>query len=357
VKTWSCAKTPLWPVRYKPMPDELLSSWIVRLAHGHGMRAKSFCNLALGAKTRVMTVDVDRFSPEWLLASLAFHTGTRLEVVRQTTLRAYEGMLYPQFHTAGCLPWVISVKLPRNARLGPGLQFCPYCLRDDPVPYFRLHWRVALLTFCERHHCLLLDRCPNCGACLFIQRVDTDLRRTESDGICHCHNCDCDLRHADATRIDDRGSGLLPQLQRLTHNLQVSCMPYLPNLMERLHAMAVTLLSGKVKPRLCDCLACRFGYPELEIELARKPALELQPVLTRHAVLLWSLWLLQHDSEAHSIPPKPIAPLHHQFIKDILKQYRCEAGLPTRRDSPVGASAEMRALSLQVRDGRVVELH
>ncbi|WP_240435095.1 MULTISPECIES: TniQ family protein [Ralstonia solanacearum species complex] len=322
------------------MPDELLSSWIVRLAHGHGMRVKSFCTVALGTKTRVMTVDVDRFSPEWLLASLAFHTGTHLEVVRQTTLRAYEGMLYPQFHTAGCLPWVISVKLPRNARLGPGLQFCPYCLREDPVPYFRLHWRVALQTFCERHHCLLLDRCPNCGACLFIQRVDADLRRTESDGLCHCHNCDYDLRHADAPLVDDRGSGLLPQLQRLTHDLPVSRMPDLPDLLERLHAMAVTLLSCKVKPRLCDCLACRFGYPELEIELARKPALELQPVLTRHAALLWSLWLLQHDPEAHGLPVKPIAPLRHGIIKDILMQCQLETRFQMCRNLTVEPSKD-----------------
>lgn len=355
MKTWSCAKTPLWPIRYKPIPGELLSSWMVRLAHGHGMRVKSFCNLALGAETRVMTVDVDRFSPDWLLASLASHTGTRLDAVRQTTLRAYEGVLYPQFHVAGCLPWVISVKLPRNARLGPGLQFCPYCLRDDPVPYFRLHWRVALQTFCERHRCLLLDRCPNCGACLFIQRVDASLRHTESDGICHCHNCDYDLRLAEAPLVDDRGTGLLPELQRLMDYLSTSQAMGLPDLIERLHAMAVTVLSCKVKPRLCDCLACRFGYPELEIELARKPALELQPVLTRHAALLWSLWLLQHDTEARAMPLKPIAPLHHQFIKGILAQYRREAGFP-RHGSPVEAPVARNG-SPQVRDGRVVELH
>ncbi|WP_247308961.1 TniQ family protein [Ralstonia pseudosolanacearum] len=356
MKTWSCAKTPLWPIRYKPIPGELLSSWIVRLAHGHGMRVTSFCNHALGARARVMAVDVDRFSPEWLLASLASHTATRLEAVRQTTLRAYEGALYRQFHAAGYLPWVISIKLPRNARLGPGLQFCPYCLRDDPVPHFRLRWRVALQTFCERHRCFLLDRCPSCGACLFIHRVDVNLRRTEKDGICHCYNCDYDLRLAQAKLVDDRGSGLLPQLQRLVQELPVSCTPDLPDLLGRLHAMAVTLLSRKAKPRLCDCLAYRFGCPELEIELAKKPALELQSVLTRHASLLWSLWLLEHDTEARTMPPKPLAPLHHRFIKDILVQYRRDAGFEVRRDSSVEPSQAWRG-STQVRDGRVVQLH
>lgn len=353
---WSCAKGPLWPVRYKPLPGELLSSWIVRLAHGHGMRVGSFCNLALGAESRVMKVDVDRFSPEWLLASLALHTGTRLEVVRRTTLRIYEGMLYPEFHVAGCLPWVISVKLSKNARLGPGLQFCPYCLRGDPVPYFRLRWRIALQTFCEQHRCLLLDRCPNCGACLFIQRVDTNLCRVANDGTCYCHNCDYDLRHAESTAIDDRRSGLLPELQRLTNDLSDVSAPGLRDLLERLHAMVVTALSSKVKPPLCNCLACRFGYSDLEIERAKKPELELQSVLTRHAVLLWSLWLLQHDLEAHALPVKPIAPLHHQFIKDILMQYRLQAGFRIRRDSPTDFSTA-RGSSPPIRDGRMVQLH
>jgi hypothetical protein len=107
----------------------------------------------------------------------------------------------------------------------------------------------------------------------------------------------------------------------------------------------------KATPRLCNCLACRFGFSDLEIEQARKPALELQSVLTRHAVLLWSLWLLRHDPEAHERLVKPIAPLHHPFIKDILAQYGREATVQARRDSLVRGS------SSQIRDGRVAQLH
>lgn len=356
MKTWSCAKTPLWPVRYKPIPGELLSSWIVRLAHGHGMSVMPFCNVALGPATRVLTVDIDRHGPESLLTSLALHTGTPLEVVRRATLRVYEQILYPQFHVGGSLPWVISINLPRGTRFGPGLQFCPYCLRGDPIPHFRLRWRVALQTFCERHQCVLLDRCPRCRACLFIQRVDASLCHVETDGICHCPNCDYDLRLAEAPVVDDRGSGLLPRLQQLMRDLSVVNAVGRRELLERLHAMAVTVLSCKVTPRLCNCLACRFGFSDLEIERARKPALELQSVLTRHAVLLWSLWLLQHDPDAHERLVKPIAPLHHPFIKDILAQYRGEATVQTRRDS-LAEFSMVRGSSSRIRDGRVAQLH
>ncbi|WP_260393024.1 hypothetical protein [Ralstonia sp. SET104] len=94
----------------------------------------------------------------------------------------------------------------------------------------------------------------------------------------------------------------------------------------------------------------------MEIQQARKPALELQSVLTRHAVLLWSLWLLQHDPEAHERPVKPIAPLHHPFIKDIFAQYRREATVQARPDSPVELSM-VRSSSSPIRDGRVLQLH
>ncbi|CAJ0713505.1 MULTISPECIES: TniQ family protein [Ralstonia] len=356
MKTWSCAKTQLWPIRYKPIPGELLSSWIVRLAHGHGMGVMPFCNVALGPMALQLTMDIDRRSRESLLKALALHTGTHPDAVHQATLRVYEGVLYRQFHVGGFLPWVIAINLPRSVRLGPGLQFCPYCLRSDPVPYFRLSWRVALQTFCERHQCLLLDRCPGCGACLFVQRVDSNWCHAEIDGICHCHNCDFDLRLAEAPAVDDRGSGLLALLQQLTRELSVVNAIGLPGLLERLHAMAVTLLSGKAKPRLCNSLACRFGYADLEIQQARMPAFELQSVVTRHAVLLWSLWLLQRDPDAYERPVKPVAPLHHRFIKEILTQPRIDAGGQTGCDS-FGDLSIAGESSAQIRDGRVVQLH
>lgn len=40
----------LWPIRYKPYRDELLTSWLIRLAWGHGLKVQTFCNLVFGAK-------------------------------------------------------------------------------------------------------------------------------------------------------------------------------------------------------------------------------------------------------------------------------------------------------------------
>jgi hypothetical protein len=38
-------RTGLWPFRSAPFADELLTSWIARLAHGHGLRPTSFLSI------------------------------------------------------------------------------------------------------------------------------------------------------------------------------------------------------------------------------------------------------------------------------------------------------------------------
>lgn len=39
---------------------------------------------------------------------------------------------------------------------------CVECLRGDPVPYFRTHWRLGCFVDCDVHGCKLVDCCPYC---------------------------------------------------------------------------------------------------------------------------------------------------------------------------------------------------
>lgn len=106
--------SPLWPIRYKPLPDELLSSWLVRLAHGHGLKVQTFCNLIFGNRLQVWNRDVDRLGPDWLVNELSARTGTPLVIAYGTTLRAYEGLLYPQFKPSGVLQWILTHEKPKS---------------------------------------------------------------------------------------------------------------------------------------------------------------------------------------------------------------------------------------------------
>ncbi len=194
-------------------------------------------------------------------------------------------------------------------------------------------------------------------ACLFRGSIQTGAT-PEIDGICHCHNCDFDpSRLAEAPAVDDRGSGLLALLQQLTRELSVVNAIGLPGLLERLHAMAVTLLSGKAKPRLCNSLACRFGYADLEIQQARMPAFELQSVVTTACGA--SLVPLASSTRPRCVRAagqagRSATPSVHQRDPDAATN-RCgvvQTGCDSFGDLSIAGES-----SAQIRDGRVVQLH
>jgi len=209
---------PLWPIRYKPLPDELLSCWLVRLAHGHGLKVQTFCNLMFGNKRQVWNRDIDRLAPPWLIEELVRRTGTSPEIAWNTTLHAYEGILYSKFRFAGALQWILTLKMYHRTRQGFGLQFCPSCLAEDTVPYFRKRWRIALNTVCTRHGTMLLDRCSECGTGVAFHRLDmTRADAIEVTPLSYCHSCGFDLRNAVAEKpivYDREASQLLFELNR-----------------------------------------------------------------------------------------------------------------------------------------------
>ncbi|MDD5544884.1 MAG: TniQ family protein [Acidobacteriia bacterium] len=187
----------LWAFHAKPLPDELLSSWFVRLAHGHGLKVQTFAQVLFGANRQVWNRDIDRLGPEWLLTALSRHTGTPEEQAFRTCLRSYEGLLFETVRESYVQRWILPIKIYHRKRLGFGLQFCPECLAEDRVPYFRKRWRVAFNTYCPTHGILLHDRCPACGNPVAFHRRELG-KPDDADGgpVTQCFNCDFDLRGA-----------------------------------------------------------------------------------------------------------------------------------------------------------------
>ena len=185
----------LWPIRFKPLPDELLSSWLMRLSHGHGMKVQTFCNLIFGNRHQVWNRDIDRLAPTWLLDELIFRTGTPSNVAYGTTLKAFEGILYGSFKPAGTLQWIQTLKMYHRKRQGFGLQLCPYCIQEDEIPYFRKAWRITFNTICPTHRCMLIDRCPSCSLGIAFHRVETGLKKIDdlNWSLSSCHHCSYEI--------------------------------------------------------------------------------------------------------------------------------------------------------------------
>ncbi len=159
----------LLPVKFKPLPDELFSSWLVRLSRENATKLHTFSTLVF-PRRRAWNIDLDKSADDWHLARMIEHTGYGSDIIENTFLRSFAGKFYVSHNPFGITPWVMPVGVSRQKRKDYGLQMCPACLRSDQTPYFRREWRLSWVTVCAEHRLLLLDRCPGCSSPLMIHR-------------------------------------------------------------------------------------------------------------------------------------------------------------------------------------------
>ncbi len=159
-----------FPIHPKPRPDELLSSWIIRTALGHGQTPYVFGQTVWPGR-QLWNRDIDNFAPRAVVDLMAARTGTPRHQAEATTLAAHEGELVEHHFPWGRTKWVLRAGVFHRTRRGFGLQFCPGCLSEG-VAYFRREWRLAWSTCCPEHGTLLLDRCPDCLAPIVPHRAD-----------------------------------------------------------------------------------------------------------------------------------------------------------------------------------------
>lgn len=183
--------TQLWPVHPQPLPDELLSSWMIRLARSNGFKVHNFYAQFFGRERQIWNRDIDHHAPSWLIDGLVARTGTSRERVVQTTLRAFESFAFEHFNETGVTRWILPLGIFHRTRRAYGQQFCPQCMTEEAEPYLRRHWRLGLTVICTRHGVLLQDRCATCARPLAPHRSDITARGgfPEWTSMLRCSTC------------------------------------------------------------------------------------------------------------------------------------------------------------------------
>jgi len=182
------------PVHLKPQKDEILSSWLVRLAMAHGMKVHSFSSISFPQKA-IWNRDIDKSADNDLLKSLSLLTATSIEQVNETILASLEGFLYEKHNKFGPNPWLLPVGVYHRKRVQFGMQFCSLCLSEDKIPYFRRKWRLTFMVICEKHEIPLSDRCFNCQSPINFHRNELgDFHKLVATSLTICHICHADLR-------------------------------------------------------------------------------------------------------------------------------------------------------------------
>ena len=189
-------------IRIHPQPfeDESLSSWFCRMAVKNLCTPIAFLNLYLGDYKPVFQGDLD-WGREDFIRALSEKTGIEEQKVYSLSLRSYEGFLFEkQKKYNSSKPFINQANFRAGRNRGFAVRFCPYCLREQE--YFRKKWRLAFSTACIKHRVFLLDRCPECGEPLTIQKWKDNKENF------HCWKCGFDFKKAEAEKVPEESKGI-----------------------------------------------------------------------------------------------------------------------------------------------------
>jgi hypothetical protein len=285
----------LWPIHYKPLPDELLSCWLVRLAHGHGLKVQTFCNLICEGRFQIWNRDIDRLAPSWLLDEISYRTGASPAATLDTTLRAYAGLLFREVRWSGPLPWILALGMYHRKPHGHGLQYCPTCLAEDEIPYFRRSWRVAFHTVCSKHGTMLRDRCADCGEAVAPHRLDTTkLKDILMSPLSYCCVCRSDLRSASAVEpltYRREVSEFLLGACRLIEGRCVQNDEWGLGRFAVMHQLCRILIARNKHLRLREFVLEQVGVGDSPLPDGRFP-IEMLPIGLRHHLMQLAGWVL-----------------------------------------------------------------
>lgn len=148
-------ETELLPFRPESFPDELFTSWLSRLARANSTQYSNLLYVVTDSnyknknQIRYSQRDLDRTCPTKLIDILSKQTGLSKTTIENLTLKSYQQQL-PDLWLCGN----------RSKKIG-GLRFCPFCLKDNKILYYRKSWMLKFVTCCPIHKVLLHNRCPN----------------------------------------------------------------------------------------------------------------------------------------------------------------------------------------------------
>lgn len=149
------------PFAPRPIPDESLSSWLLRVAAANYI---TLAELLDGLESRYSEASrppsLDFNIPPIFLDSISAFCRVPVDRIRALDL----SQRLPHLKTAlllrfpGNLSWCPRAKWKRLA-----YAFCPLCLADQRVTYVRWEWSFACITRCSTHRIPLQTGCPACG--------------------------------------------------------------------------------------------------------------------------------------------------------------------------------------------------
>ena len=179
-------------IRFLPEPDELLSSWLLRLAWQNAEKMHTF-RTRFWHKTGTpwnrninIPIDVQFFQN---IANLA---QTNCKQLYPHTFLSLEGILFDKVKKTGKVDGILASRHYAYGNNQPhhSLQYCPECIQEQLVVHFKRTSMITFLVGCPKHRSIYRDTCCQCGQPVKIHLSDSGQKYLPRvNPVSFCHYC------------------------------------------------------------------------------------------------------------------------------------------------------------------------
>ena len=287
----------IWPICPRPYPDELLSSFLVRVAHANGASPWRFYSFHLSGPS-IWTRDIDRNAELSLLTEVSRLAQVDLSILHGMTMQSWEDAMTDGRRSGraqSIAPCINVVGSSRKMRKHFGMQYCAECLREEP--YFRKAWRLSFVTTCTRHQADLRDCCVTCGASIAFCASEISLL--------HCFKCgrsltlakrECRPGHQVRAALQSKLFNALLTGTAMIGGREVSAAQLVRGV---LILLRVLLVNRRSKAQCALSEMSLFKCPGSQIEKTRLGGRAIQCIVMASLLLAWPLRFAELASQLH----------------------------------------------------------
>lgn len=84
---------PPWPSFAKPLPDEIFTSWLLRMSRSHLVRCYTFCSSYFNG-TEFWDRDLDKFLPDGIKSTIPIKSIINIYEIESMLLSSYQGKVF-----------------------------------------------------------------------------------------------------------------------------------------------------------------------------------------------------------------------------------------------------------------------
>lgn len=277
-----------------PKEDELLSSWIYRLAEKNYTKSHSFTQFHFKG-FEIWNRDIDKLAGPEFYKKASFITTIPEESIANLSLKSYEGYLFEYCNAFGLQRWILPLKIFHRTRLRNGLQFCPGCLsKNRDEPYFRKSWRLSISICCTSCQTLLHDCCPFCQKpiCFFRNELGAKTNYA-STPINHCSHCKNNLCHSPKFPARIGAVSYQIKLNRFIADGHTKAQQYSIQYFEVLYQMTKLLCTRNPKLKRFQMLVLGCCSNDLLSNSHIRREFEHFSIFERESILPSAMWLLE----------------------------------------------------------------